>query len=253
MNPTTSPFPDLSPAATPGTRESIDAVVPAEKAECTPTVISPPPAPYHDNNGNGADLAALARTLRVEEAALLAVRDIESAGAAFQADGKPSILFERHIFWRRLVAHGIDPHIHAPHHPTLLSTSPGGYGRADSQHERLHTAEQIHRAAARESASWGAFQIMGFHWQAMRYDSVDAFVDAMYRDEAAHIDALGRFLTLDPRLIRALRDRDWPTFARIYNGPNYHINRYDEKLARSYAAFDAATASTRRGPAVGTS
>ncbi|WP_347558328.1 N-acetylmuramidase family protein [Robbsia sp. KACC 23696] len=184
-----------------------------------------------------AAIDALSDMLHVEPAALKAVWQVESAGASFQHDGKPSILFERHIFWRRLVVHKIDPRSHALREPTLLSTTPGGYGTSASQHERLRRAERIHQAAARESASWGAFQIMGFHWRALRYASIDAFVEAMFRDEAAHFDALGRFLRLDPRVLRALRTRDWAAFARAYNGPAYRKNRYDEKLASAYRAF----------------
>jgi hypothetical protein len=231
----------LAPAASDDPGALLETLATVDTDDGAATMHAALPA---DDRSNDAAIRAFAKTLQVETAALQAVRDVESAGAAFQADGKPTILFERHIFWRRLIAHGIDPNMYAPHYPTLLSPTPGGYGPATEQHARLQQAERIHRPAACESASWGAFQIMGFHWAALRYDSIDAFVDAMCRDAFAHIDALGRFLSLDPRLIRALRARDWQTFARLYNGPNYRINRYDEKLARSYAAFKAIAAMT---------
>jgi len=201
-------------------------------------------------NGVGqTTIDLLSAALQVDAAALHAVWSVESARASFQADGRPTILFERHIFWRRLVAYGIDPQIHAAREPGLVSRAPGEYGSAASQHARLARAENIHRAAARESASWGAFQIMGFHWRALGYDSIDTFVDAMYRDEAAHFDALARFLRLDPRLLPALRAQNWSTFAFAYNGPAYRKNRYDEKLAHAYQQFKATTESLSSGGA----
>ena len=31
-----------------------------------------------------------------------------------------------------------------------------------------------------------------------------------------------------------LREKDWATFARRYNGPKYQVYRYDEKLEGAY-------------------
>jgi hypothetical protein len=38
-------------------------------------------------------------------------------------------------------------------------------------------------------------------------------------------------------LLRALRSKDWPGFARGCNGKNYAINRYDVKLREHYTAI----------------
>jgi len=40
----------------------------------------------------------------------------------------------------------------------------------------------------------------------------------------------------DSRLLEALQGRDWPTVARLYNGPRYAENHYDTRLADAYAA-----------------
>lgn len=43
-------------------------------------------------------------------------------------------------------------------------------------------------------------------------------------------------------LADALRARDWPAFARGYNGPGYRRNAYDTKLAKAYARYAVAYA-----------
>jgi hypothetical protein len=35
-------------------------------------------------------------------------------------------------------------------------------------------------------------------------------------------------------LADAIRTKNWPSFARQYNGPAYAKNKYDEKLAEAY-------------------
>ncbi len=46
-------------------------------------------------------------------------------------------------------------------------------------------------------------------------------------------------------LKRALQIRDWPAFARGYNGTAYRENRYDERLAAAYALHHAAYGARR--------
>ncbi len=36
----------------------------------------------------------------------------------------------------------------------------------------------------------------------------------------------------------ALKNKDWGTFARLYNGPAYAQNKYDIKLAEAYQKYD---------------
>ncbi len=53
---------------------------------------------------------------------------------------------------------------------------------------------------------------------------------------AGQIELMGRFIERNG-LVGALQRRDWPAFARAYNGPGYRKNRYDTKLAKAYAEF----------------
>lgn len=187
-----------------------------------------------------ADLAAAADKLGVPLASVRAVNEVESRGQGFlMPDGRPVILFERHVFWKRLKAHGIDPET-LPPAPHVLSQTAGGYQGGAAEYVRLEAAKQIHMLASYESASWGAFQIMSYHWKALGYDSVLDFIARMQRDEAEHLDAFVRFILANPEMHAALKARRWAKFAELYNGPAYKRNLYDAKLAAAYAKYAGA-------------
>ena len=46
-----------------------------------------------------------------------------------------------------------------------------------------------------------------------------------------------RFIRGNRSMLAALQKKDWKTFARLYNGPAYAQNRYDEKLSKAYFSF----------------
>lgn len=183
------------------------------------------------------DLLRAADLLEVPVASVMAVNHVESRGRGF-IDDRPAILFERHIMYRRCRSYGLDVDELCLRYPTIINPERGGYEGGAREHARLDIARDIHPAAAIESASWGLFQIMGFHWPRLGYDSAASFAEAMRRDEAAQLDAFVRFISTDPPgLLTALQRRDWEQFALIYNGPAYAENLYDVKLARAYARY----------------
>ena len=186
---------------------------------------------------NGQDIARAALALGVTPAHVRAVAAVESKGAGFRADGLPVILFERHKMYRALVVKLGEQQANAlaAKHSDIVSLVSGGYGPESTQHDRMGRAAAIDRTAALESASWGMFQIMGFHWRTLGYGSLQDFVNAMSRSEGDQLDAFVRFVRADPRLVRALQTADWATFARLYNGPDYAKNQYDVKLAKAFA------------------
>lgn len=174
-----------------------------------------------------------------------AVIEVESRGSGFIADGRPAILFERHIFYRRLKRHQIDPARFTKGYGSVLSPQPGGYTSGTGEYKRLAIAEQIHKAAAHESASWGAFQIMGYHWEALAYDSIDDFVTRMYLHEVEHLDAFVRFVSADRSIRLALASKQWARFARAYNGQNHMRFWYAHRLAAAYRKYAAMEDSAR--------
>lgn len=193
------------------------------------------------------DLQQAADRLGVPLASVLAVNTVESKGEGFLANGRPVILFERHVMRERLLEHRyVLPGLAGPEatvealgarYPALVNDRPGGYAGGVAEHPRLAQARQIHDSAALESASWGLFQIMGHHWQHLGYASVQAFAHCMAESESQQLEAFVRFVEADPALHKALKARKWAEFARLYNGPAYARNLYDVKLARAYEQF----------------
>ena len=184
-----------------------------------------------------------ATALGIEPAALKAVLEVETRGSGFNNDGTPIILYERHKFYSGLRAINwiTKSNEWSKAYPDLCNPKPGGYGKESEQHSKLERAAKLNCEVALESCSWGPGQVMGYHWKSLGYASIQDFVNAMYKDEASQLDAVCRFIEVNG-LIGALKRKDWAAFARGYNGKNYAINKYDTKLANSYAKWSKAGA-----------
>lgn len=187
-------------------------------------------------------IATEARKAGIEPCALLAVIEVESAGHFFASvNGKqePLIRFEGHYFDRRLTGETRAKAREAG----LASPLAGQIANPASQSARwalLERASAFSSEAALESTSWGIGQIMGSHWKSLGYDSVESLAAAARSGAEGQIDMLIRFI-IKNGLLAVLNGRDWPSFARRYNGPGYRRNAYDVKLAaacRRYAAAD---------------
>jgi hypothetical protein len=187
-----------------------------------------------------ADFSRAAKELNVEVAAIRAVAEVEAAGAGFIADGRPAILYEAHVFHKETGG----KHTNAKDRRGVALSSPSWnkalYGAAGAaQHARYEDARQLDPDAANKACSWGTFQILGQNHKACGFESSQAFVDAMWNGgAAAHLDAFVAFIKAN-NLDGALRNKQWATFARGYNGPAYAQNAYDKKMASAYARWKA--------------
>lgn len=174
----------------------------------------------------------------VPYAALKAVIEVEARSSGFFSTGEPAILFERHVFWRQLGAirwFTMRLKIMALH-PRVCNKYSGGYGRYSEQHDKLRIAASYNRDVALQSASWGIGQVMGYHWKALGYPSLQSFINDMYHSEARQLEAMLRYIKAN-NLIDELQRGDWAGFARGYNGPKYKKNNYDEKLRQAYNKY----------------
>lgn len=186
------------------------------------------------------EIVAAAGALGVEPAALAAVAEVESGPqGAFDADGFPTVLFERHVFHRLTDGRFDGLEVATPgvayigQANTLLSTPiPGGYGPFSMQKVKLGVAALYDREAAYKACSWGLFQIMGENHRQCGFTELDNFVEAMKSDVGKHLHALSSFL-VDNAPLAALKRKDWTAFAHAYNGPA--TQGYDTKLAAAYA------------------
>jgi hypothetical protein len=167
------------------------------------------------------------------------VVEVETAGLTqgfgFRVDRRPQILFERHIF-RKYTNGRFDSE--APD----ISGPAGGYGSLSEQYNKLEKALALCASSklgvepALKSASWGMGQVMGFNHEVAGFKSAASMVKAMIRGEDRQLAAMAGFLNangLAPLLVK----KDWISFAKIYNGPNYWQNHYDMKLAEQYQRF----------------
>lgn len=185
-----------------------------------------------------AQIKQQAAELGIEPATLQAIHEVECRGSGFYVDNTPVILFERHVMRQRLIASKLFSILEKMEvkQPNLCSKTSGGYGLYSAQHSRLAVAAEYHRESALESCSWGIGQVMGYHWKSLGYKSLQAFINAMYKDEASQLDAMCRYIIVNG-LVNALKNNDWKAFALGYNGKAYAKNKYDTKLANAYKKF----------------
>lgn len=180
------------------------------------------------------DYAKVSKLLACDVAAIKAVREVEASGNGFLSDKRPTILFEAHVFGRLTKQKwtASNPKISAKSWDRSLYGAGG-----NNQYVRMSQAAKLDRASALSSASWGLFQIMGFNHKTCGFPDVESFVQAMCQDELQHLQAFAAFVMANPVMHKALRNRDWKTFAKTYNGPAYAANKYDTKLAAAHARF----------------
>jgi len=181
------------------------------------------------------DLDLLAAEAEIETAALRAVIAVESSGSGFDSAGRPKILFEPHIFFKRLSGEQRSRAVEQGLAYGKWGDKPYPKG-GNAQYERLNKAMEINQSAALCSASWGMGQIMGFNHRMVGYGDVETMVLACLDNEANHIRMMLNFIR-SSGLMDELRTRDWAGFARGYNGPGFAKNAYDIKLAQAYAKF----------------
>lgn len=182
-----------------------------------------------------AAIEKVAAEAGMEAAALLAVAEVESGGRAYAMIAgrrEPVIRFEGHYFDRRLSGQARE----RARAQGLASPKAGGVANPQGQAARwalVERAAAIDRKAAWESVSWGLGQVMGAHWAWLGYASVDAMVAEARDGIEGQTRQMLRFIE-KAGLEEALRRRDWPAFARGYNGPAYRRNAYDTRLAAAY-------------------
>jgi N-acetylmuramidase/Putative peptidoglycan binding domain len=186
------------------------------------------------------EITEAAKAANIDPAALLSVVEVESAGKFFaRVKGKdePLIRFECHYFDRRLDGEAREKARAAGLSSPLAGKVPNPRGQ-EERWALLDRACGFSRPAALESVSWGIGQIMGAHWKALGFGSVEEMVDLARTGASGQIRLLILFLEKNG-LIPLLNGREWAAFARRYNGPAYRRYAYDTKLAIAYARHKA--------------
>ena len=175
------------------------------------------------------DLPKLGALIGVGEDELHAFLDVETRGSGFDSQGRPTMLFEPHVFYKEVPKDKRQTAVNQG----LAYSSWGLKPYPKESYTRLAQAILIDETAALKSASWGLGQIMGFNHKAAGYDNVQAMVQAFMDDEEAQLLGAVNFIKAN-KLDDELRAHNWSGFARGYNGPGYAKNQYDVKLAEAF-------------------
>jgi len=175
-----------------------------------------------------ADFVAAAAALGCTVPTIRAIAKVEASRTAFDDLGRPTILYERHLF------HKLTGGVFGAQHPDLSNPEAGSYGTFASQYGRLERAYALDADAALKASAWGTFQILGLNHADAGFAAVADFVRAMCQNEGDHLRALVSFIRANPGMQTALRNRDWTGFARRFHGPAYHKSNYDQRIADAY-------------------
>jgi hypothetical protein len=184
-----------------------------------------------------AGLNSACQQLGVEPAVIWAIIQTETdfPHGGFLPDARPQILYEQHIF-HRLTQGAFDQS-----HPDISSSKPGNYGAAGAhQYDRLAAARSLNESAALQSASWGLGQTLGENYKLIGYQTPKEMVYQMYLSEDQQLAAMVQEIKAS-KVAGALAAHDWTTFARVYNGPNFAINNYPQRLNGFYNQFSGGT------------
>src|SRR6185436_5453109 len=136
----------------------------------------------------------------VEARVLEAVAAVESTGAGFWTIGgaqRPVIRLEAHWFGK-LTGYRFNAS-----HPGISCTkwTPALAARTPTAAwQQFDEAAALDDGAAIQATSWGAFQIMGFHFKALGYASPQVMRVDM-DTEQGQLAAFVRFVRADPRLV----------------------------------------------------
>jgi len=162
--------------------------------------------------------------LGLDSALVLAVSRVESKGDLH------AFLFEPHVF-SKLTNHKYDltrPDISYPKWDRNRYPK-----RKEDRAAQFGKAVFVEPLKAYEAASWGLFQIMGYHYKILGYGSALGMAEGLRNSVEENIRAFGAIVK-DMNLVETLKAKEWEKFARVYNGPGYKLNNYHIKMQNEY-------------------
>ncbi len=184
------------------------------------------------------DFVELANQFSIEVAALKAIFKVEAGGKSGFLKENPDIpvtLEEGHIFYKYLQNKHKNAAEIAEKYPDICykAWTKKYYKTGLNEYKRYLKAKEIDEECAMMATSWGMGQCMGFNYKACGYNSVKSFVDAMYESERNQLLAMCNFIKSNNKMYMALKNKDFNTFASIYNGPG-QVEYYGSKLKQAY-------------------
>ena len=183
--------------------------------------------------------------LMIESASAHAVIATESAGSGF-VNGRLKIRFENHVFYRywgkyykadyNELFRFSSEKLWTQHFARGLEKNSEWFSvhyDQNSEWKTFEIASALNEAAAIKSISMGAPQLMGFHYAKLGFASPFDMYAAFSSSPRNQILCLFDFICSDSRMITAIQEKDWVTFAYFYNGPG-QPEKYGEYIRKRY-------------------
>lgn len=172
-----------------------------------------------------------------------AILDVESNGRGFQ-QGQLVIRFEARVFEKYISKNIFDAHFRYDpddvfsgwYRSTIHNEWVPYHDNQTREWEALDIATAISTEKALLSTSMGSAQVMGFNYARCGFPSVHEMYEALGDDEIYHVIALYNYVLSDPKLVEAVRAKDWRTIATLYNGTGA-VDIYAARLEKSYKEF----------------
>ena len=188
-----------------------------------------------------SDFIELSNKFGIEVAALKAIFTVEAGGKSGFLKEDPNIpvtLEEGHVFYKYIQNKHKNASEIAQKYPDICykSWTKQYYKTGLNEYKRYLKAAEIDEECAMMATSWGMGQCMGFNYKTCGYSSVKAFVNAMYESERNQLMAMCNFIKSNPKMYKALQNKDFKTFASIYNGSG-QIDYYGSKLEQAYNKY----------------
>lgn len=162
-----------------------------------------------------------------EFAALMSVIGVESSGHGFSnVTDKIIIQFEPSWFKRNYVEWKKE-RIHTKWIDNKVSNQA-------LEWIAFNDAYSVNANAAMESTSIGLMQVMGFHYNELGFSTVNEMWDYAKESEYNQLMLGIKFIKSNKFLDKALKSKDWKTFAKYYNGKNFLKFKYDSRLESLY-------------------
>lgn len=178
------------------------------------------------------DFRIVAEELGVEVAAIKAVVEIEAGKAmkGFWAPGVPVINFDRSmyaVYKNKVESTAGDKSAKVPS---------GLTGYAQKEWTELTNMRKVNAQGADMATFWGMFQIGGFNYKRCGCESLEEFVRRMSYSELEQLQLFAVFIT-ETGMLKSLKEKDWSSFSRRYNGKSYARRGYHTRMAKAYEKF----------------
>ena len=179
------------------------------------------------------DFMRIAERLGIDAATLGAVIDVEAPPVwpAFGADGRPFIIFERHMFSKLTKGRFDASNPNVSNARFDIKQYPRDQSGRWAQFEE---AFALDADAAMKATSWGRFSILGRNHRGSGFETVGELAHFVSESESNQDQAVLLGFIVGLKLADPLQRHDWEAFARRYNGPGSIGARYAGRLREAY-------------------